>query len=357
MKLLFISRFIPYIGGREILLQNILHALAKTDDVYLLTPDVGYHTSDFKIFNFKTEKQIYILIKKIRPDIINIHTFYFAKLALRASKERKIPLILTLHGLFLGIYDDKYRNNLRKIITKSDLISVVCNFHRKKLIEFGVDKNKIVLIKNGINLEKVNFKSYNRNQIRKIFNLPVKENIIITSARLTPVKGLEYLISALPKIRINNYKLLISTPFGRYNKQEMQYANLLLEKAEELGVKNKIIIQFHENSAMPFLYKASDIFVLPSLIEGTPLSLLEAMGSKLPCIATHVGGVKEILKNNSNGYVVPSKNIKRLAEALNKAFSANNFFIKKNAYNTIKNDFNEKRMFAEYKEMYNKLIT
>lgn len=355
MKLLFISRFIPYTGGREILLQNLLHALSKDNEVYLLTPDIGYHTSDFKIFNFKTAKQVDSIIRKIKPNIINVHTFYFTKLALPASKEMKIPLILTLHGLFLDVYDIKYKNDLKVILNLSNLISVVCESHRKKLIDFGIDKNKIVLIRNGINLQKVCLKSYNRSQIRKIFNLPLKGKIIITSARLTPVKGLEYLISALSKIKISNYKLLISTPFGRYSKDEIAYANLLFAKAEKLGVKNKIILQFHESSVMPFLYKASDIFVLPSLIEGTPLSLLEAMASKLPCIATNVGGVKEILINKFNGYIVPTKNIKKIAEVINKVFSSNNFFIKKNAYICIKNNFDEDRMFKEYQNMYNKI--
>jgi len=58
MKILFVSRFIPYTGGREILLQNLLHYLAKNHEIYLLTPDIGYFTNDFTVYNFQSKKQL-----------------------------------------------------------------------------------------------------------------------------------------------------------------------------------------------------------------------------------------------------------------------------------------------------------
>jgi len=113
MKLLFISRFIPYIGGREVVLQSILHKLSRKHQVYLLTPDKGYFTHDFTIFNFKYLQEIPRLINKIRPDIINIHTFYFTKPTLSISQKLNIPVILTLHGLFLNYYGRKYQKFFR----------------------------------------------------------------------------------------------------------------------------------------------------------------------------------------------------------------------------------------------------
>lgn len=354
-KILIISRFIPYTGGREVLLQSLLHYLSSHYDVYLLTPDIGYYTTDFTVYNFTTKAQMHDYIKKINPDIINIHTFYFAHDALELSSKLNIPLILTLHGLFIKDYDKKYYNNLMKITKQSTLVTVVCDLHRKHLIKSGIPKDKICLIRNGISTKKFELKYFNKITARKILNLPLNKKIILVSARFTPIKGLDYLVLALPKIKNNNFKLLISTPAGRYNPEEIEYRNKLIEKAKKLGVEDKIIIQFHENNMMSFLYKACDIFILPSIMEGTPLSLLEAMASKIICIATNVGGIKEIL-NNKNGYLIPPKNIKKISEAIDKAILSKETIKRRKAYYEVKNNFRDDEMFLGYDKIYKKIL-
>lgn len=354
-KILIISRFIPYTGGREVLLQGLLHHLSSEYDVYLLTPDVGYHSIEFMVVNFKTKKQLQKHIEEINPDIINIHTFYFAQDSLEISEKLQIPLILTLHGLFLENYDKQYFDQLIKIAKQATIVTVVCKLHKKDLVKAGIVEDKIYLIRNGVDVNKFKFKSLTKKIARRLLNVPLDEKIILASARFTPIKGLDYLIDALPKIKDKNFKLLISTPSGRYNQEEIEYRDKLMKKAEKLRMENKIIIQFHENTMMLFLYKACDVFVLPSIMEGTPLSLLEAMASKKACIATNVGGVSEIL-NDKNGYIVQAKNSSKIAEAINKALYSNNFILRRNAYRTIKKQFKEKDMFSGYEKLYNKLL-
>ena len=70
----------------------------------------------------------------------------------------------------------------------------------------------------------------------------------------------------------------------------------------------------HEN--IPELMSAADIFVLPSLSEGFPLVLVEAMASGLPVIATNVGGLPEIVKEGETGFLVPSQDSKQLAQRI-----------------------------------------
>jgi len=360
MKLLFISRFIPYIGGREVILQNILHKLSKNHQVYLLTPDRGYFTQDFTIYNFQHLKEISRLINKIKPDIINVHAFYFAKPALSISQKLNIPIVLTLHGLFLNYYGKKYQKLFEFIKNRFKnprfFISVVCEHHKKQLEDFGISPSKIYVIKNGIDLEKfVCIKNFSKRILRKNLYLPQSNKIILTVARFTPLKGLDYLAKAFSLLKFKDLILLISTPTGRYNKEEMSYRDYLLKRAEKWGCKNKIIIQFHDHESIPLLYKSCDLFVLSSVIEGLPLSILEAMACGLLTIASNVGGISEIIKNAKNGFLIQPEDYKNIARVIEKSLNIDELkkkYIIQNAQKTIIKNFSEERMISQYKELF-----
>jgi glycosyltransferase involved in cell wall biosynthesis len=82
-------------------------------------------------------------------------------------------------------------------------------------------------------------------------------------------------------------------------------------------IREKILLKgFVENNRIPGLMKSSDVFVLPSLSEGVPNVLLEAMAVGLPIIATSVGGVPELISDEENGFLVQPRSSKQLAEKI-----------------------------------------
>ena len=85
--------------------------------------------------------------------------------------------------------------------------------------------------------------------------------------------------------------------------------------AEELGVRERIVFLGHR-ADVPALLAASDAFVLPSLFEGTPLSLLEAMAAGKPVVASAIPGNDELIVNDENGLLVPARDTDALAQAL-----------------------------------------
>jgi len=363
MKLLFVSRFIPYIGGREVILQSILHKLSKKHQVFLLTPDTGYFTQDFTIYNFRHLKEIPKLIEKIKPDIINIHTFYFTKPILSISQKLNIPVVLTLHGLFLDCYGRKYQKFFKFIKNRlknpNFFISVVCEHYKKQLENFGISSKQIYLIKNGIDPQKYTcFNNYSKRALRKNLYLHQSSKIILTVARFIPLKGLNYLVKAISSLKSRNFVLLISAPTGRYNKEEIQYRNFLLKYAQRMGCKNRVIIQFHDHESVPFLYKGCDLFILFSILEGLPLSILEAMVCGLLTIASDVGGISEIIEDGKNGFLVQPGDYKSMVHVIAKSLSLNikkKKHITQNARKTVIRNFSEKQMVNQYEELFFKI--
>ncbi|MGB9680803.1 MAG: glycosyltransferase, partial [Minisyncoccia bacterium] len=145
---------------------------------------------------------------------------------------------------------------------------------------------------------------------------------------------------------------------GRYNKEEIKYRDFLLKYAQKMGCKNRIIVQFHDHESMPFLYKSCDLFVLPSIIEGFPLSVLEAMASGLLTIASNVGGISEIIEDSKTGFLVQPKNYKNIASVIEKGLNLNRKrkrYMIQNATRVVVENFSEKRMINQYEELFLKI--
>ncbi len=145
--------------------------------------------------------------------------------------------------------------------------------------------------------------------------------IIGTIANFYPAKGLEYLIEAFSllntrptesfgqaKYLIRNTRLLI---IGDGNER-----NMLEKLIRQRGLEDKVFLLGQRMQASQYL-SAFDIFVLPSVKEGYPWSVLEAMSAKLPIIATRVGAIPEIIENGLNGYIVEPANPEQIADNIN----------------------------------------
>ena len=171
-----------------------------------------------------------------------------------------------------------------------------------------ITNKKIEIIPNGIDNEKFKL---NKFETRKILGINEKEKIIIFVGRLEPVKGIKYLIESINILNEteNNLKLLI---IGEGNEdRELKRLVKRLGLCEEIKFLGKII-----NEKIPEYLVASDIFVLPSLSEGFPVVLLEAMASGLPIITTKIRGLAEIIQENVNGFTVKPENPNEIAEKM-----------------------------------------
>lgn len=176
-------------------------------------------------------------------------------------------------------------------------------------IKYDVNPKKIYYIPNGYNPEKIKYIS--KNVARKHLGLDINSKIIFNLARLYPEKGQQYLIEAMNHVLKERDDILcfIGGDGPLRKKLQRQIKELKLEA----HVK---ILRYLPNKEIQYWMNASDIFVLPSLSEGNPTVMFEALGVALPFVGTKVGGIPEIIISENYGLLVEPGNPKDLAEKI-----------------------------------------
>lgn len=357
MKILLVSRFFPYIGGREVLVMSLAQKLSENHKVIVATPDIGRVSKDYQIVS-NDNNSLSRCLHNFKPDIINSHTFYLTPQIIKLAKPLGIPIALTIHGDIFGYGSESDKKTLRSIIPNLDYVITVCDHGKKQMIKNGVSRNKIIRIYPGIDTSMFSEIASDKTMFRKAFQLPTKEKFIfITPARMIKYKGIEILLEAISDLNreVRSQCLFwITTPATRYRIDEMIYTKKILKRADYLGIKDNITISFNDYSSMMFAYKAADAFILPSLTEQLPVSILEAMASGLPIIATDVGGVSEVIDNNT-GILVPASNANKLSKAIQDIFYFKKDLSIDKAIQVVSSRFNINRMTKEYIKLYTSL--
>ena len=125
--------------------------------------------------------------------------------------------------------------------------------------------------------------------------IPQDAKVLVTAGILNRGKNIETLIECLPKIQMKTIYVLIVGEGS--TEADFRYEDSLQRLAKELGIDKQVIFTgWLEKEDLWRIYLASDLFVLPSLSEGMPNAMLEALGSGLPCIGSNIPGIREILK-------------------------------------------------------------
>lgn len=253
------------------------------------------------------------LLKKEKFDVI--HAFFTVPcgyMAMKLGKKYNVPYIVSLRGADVPGYSERFTMlySLLRPLTRriwSLASNVVSNSSGLRILAIKTNPvQEISIIPNGIDIAefKPSEEKENDGYVR-----------ILCVSRLTPRKGINYLIEAM--------KLLLTTDANR--KIELWIAGegdataSLKQLSGELGITNKVKffgLVAHENLAKH--YQMADIFCLPSLNEGMSNTMLEALASGMPIVATVTGGTEELVGNGENGFYVDQKSPKDLAEKLEK---------------------------------------
>jgi len=158
---------------------------------------------------------------------------------------------------------------------------------KKKKIDVEVLFNDVPPI--SISLQEEMFRT------RTQFAIPEGAKVLVTAGIINKGKNIEILIKCLPKIGMNNLFLFIVGEGSA--KTDFHYQNYLKELIETLGLDQRVIFTgWLEKKELWKIFRAADLFVLPSKSEGMPNAMLEALGSDLPCLGSRVPGIIDILQ-------------------------------------------------------------
>lgn len=328
MKIAIISRYIPFPGGRENFVFELSKELAKQGvEVHVITPD-GLIGEGFQVHSYVSDKEkLKQMIAEIKPDVVNSHTFYLCDPAIEICQSLGIPFVITLHGDQFKIGDEQRRNLVKSVVSRSDLVINVCEEGRKStLSNTNLMSGKARVIHNGVNNELFKRDIFTDRKLRNLFRkkngLPENSFLWITPARMIWYKGLDTLLETIAEnrdyMRSAHGFFLISTPSTSISSEEMSYMNKVLIYIKEKDISDLVRITFSGYEYMPYLYQAADAFVLPSFFEQLPMSILEALSSGLPVVATDVGGVSEIIDHEINGLLTKSRDKTHLFANLKK---------------------------------------
>ena len=243
-------------------------------------------------------------------DIIHAHSHLFFSTNLCALVRRlgSSPLVITNHGLIsqtVPMWVHKiYIPTVAKWTFKSaDRIICYTENEKSLLVKLDIDSDKIVVIHNGTDTDMFvpREKEKDKNQILWI-------------GRFTPGKGVEYLIDAF-NILVRQYPDFKLLMIGRGPLKEN-----IEQGIQDLDLsKNIIIKEFVPNSELPEIYQSSDVFVLPSLNEGIPRTILEAMACGIPVVCTELPQLVNVVEGC--GLLVPLRDSQALAEGISKIMS------------------------------------
>lgn len=254
--------------------------------------------------------RLYMVFRHTQPTILHTWMFHANLLGRVIGRLAGIPIIITSrHSVRIG---GKWREHLKGWTVKlDDKIIAVCEMARQLEIENAhAPPEKVVVIYNSIDWRK--FADTNplaRNSIRQALNISPNAPLIGAVGRLTPAKGFDILLQSFVKIhhQIPDARLLLVG--------DGALRQLLETLTRQVNLTDSVIFTGTRND-IPHILKALDIFILSSLWEGLPNTILEAMAASVPVIATTVGGVPEVITHQENGWLIPPNNVTALTDAV-----------------------------------------
>lgn len=255
--------------------------------------------------------------KEYRFDVI-LATWAFPDVVVGAMAARLlgVPLLAKVHGSDINVQSrfPLRRRQIKWSMDQAEKVLAVSGALRDRLLELGVPDDKIMVHHNGVDQQR--FTLRNRREARLELGLDPFGKHLLFVGYLVEAKALHILLEALARLRAGG-RLDFTTHLVGCGPLEAE----LRAQAEALGVQDAVCFQGRRpHHEIPTWMAAADVFCLPSVREGCPNVMLEALASGRPVVATRVGGIPELARDD-NALLVPPSDPGALAEALAASWS------------------------------------
>jgi glycosyltransferase involved in cell wall biosynthesis len=349
------DKFVPVlISGRGGLLDREAKGISglKTYFIDELTRPVSPMKDLISIF------KIYKVLRVEKPDIVHTHSSKAGITGRIAAFLARIPVVIhTYHGFGFNDFQNMFSKMIYILAEKfanplTTRFIAVTNEDITKGIKYGLGgSRKYSLIRSGIDTSKYFTPKHDKGLIKKELGIPSLENIVTTIGPFKPQKNLRDFIKACA-VTLQSFPetcfIIVGDGEERQLIEELIAQLKLSEKVKLLGWRQDI----------DRILAVSDIFVLSSLWEGLPRSVLEAMCSGVPVVANAVDGVKEIISEGVTGFLIEPRNIKMLSDKI--VYLLKNPGVAKDMGNkareSISRQYDINYMLKQQEELYTELM-
>jgi glycosyltransferase involved in cell wall biosynthesis len=317
--LVLIDAWFPFVGGAQVHIRALKKEMMGLGCKYYLLHSPSANIFIRFLWSLWVIPQAIYLQQKINFDLIHAHAYWSGIPGKILSLILNKPVVFTVHGSnLLDVNSRTPRAFLEKIILthiKYDFLITVS----KHFLQYNNVNKNMIHVPNGVDI----------NSFTKVKTNKAKPFKILFVGRDDPIKGIKYLRKAIKQVKK-------SIPAARL----------------------KIISKEYRRKSLIREYKNSHLFVLPSISEGQPLTLLEAWAAKLPVIVTAVGDNQEMVESGKNGYLVSPKDSKALSQAIKSIYANYDEGQKmgKRGYQLVKSKYSWKVCAQKTYDVYKKLV-
>lgn len=313
--------------------------------------DVGYYFRNLWRL-FRSIRHIRRIVKAHRIDLIHSHKMETIG-ANAVGRLMGIPTVQTVHELARRpLFAYRFVAWLNHLL--NDKVVVLCERSKWMFRWFNRESNKLVKIYNGISDAQPYRDAEPDNMLRRELNLSDQDRIAITVARLSPMKGLEYLLAAASRWKKTHPDIKVVIVGDVAFAYENPYKERLQNMVADAGLQDTVFMLGLRRD-VPDLLRQSDLLVLPSVYDIFPTVILEAMSAGLPIVATDVGGVPEMVREGY-GLLVPPKDAQALAEAVVRMFASDYVAMGRRAGEVFRREFTKEQYVNRTSELYDEMF-
>ena len=255
----------------------------------------------------------------IKFDLVHCHFLWSSGyVGMRLKQKYKKPFIVTGHGF--DVYQLPFKSvdwtrRIQAMLRSCNVILTVSKKNKECLTKLEIEDQKIKILHNGFNSE-IFFKM-DKNKVRDELEIDKKSKVLLTIGNLEKVKGQEFLIKSLKRVSEELPSIKCYVIGGGSLELELK------ELVKSLNLEKNVIFlgQLKHNQIGKWL-NACDVFVMSSLNEGLPISMLEALGLGKPFVGTNVGGIPEVINSEEYGILIEPGNENELYSAIASALRA-----------------------------------
>lgn len=296
--------------------------------------------------DWRAVRQIEECIQEDGIQLIHTHGYKADLYGYVAARRSGKPIVATCHNWVggtaaLGIYNHLDRMALKRFHG----LAAVSDSVAQRLLASGVSASKIRTIANGIDV-----KSFERARPLPALNFDGSK-VVGMVARLDLQKGFEYLLRAASELRSAFPGLKVVIVGEGPDRNEIE------GMIQRLGLQSNVILA-GQHSNMPGIYAALDVFVLPSLNEGLPMTILEAMAASKPVIATRVGAIPKVIQDGETGLLVDPGDTDGLRNALARLLTDSDLCGRLGAagHDWVSHNYTSEAMALKYRQMYDDVL-